>query len=143
MLQVRLINNQVSGEWQIVFAHARTSVVKDTGSRHPGQKLPMCYPLRLSCGSDGDQLRITRDDIIVYALGDNKYSGEVLATTRRPLPAGATVVAIFFVETGELYDLALSLHRGAPLIPERLNLANRIEMALGSLGVFIPREICH
>jgi hypothetical protein len=142
-VDVKSINNEVSGEWRIVFADVRTPGVTDPDSRHPSQKLPMCYPRRLSCGKSGRQYRIDRHDIIVYALGEREEVGEVLATTRRPLPAGATVVAIFFKETGELFDLALSLHRGAPLIRERLNLANRIEMALGSLGVFIPPEICH
>jgi hypothetical protein len=139
-MQVQSLNNAVDGSWRIGFE----VLSGHFGYRLPGQKLPCCYPLRLVRGDmEHPGLALTHEDIIVYALGENGYTGEVLATTRRPLPAGAMVVAIFFTETGELYDLALSLHRGAPLIQERLNLANRIEMALGSLGVHIPREVCH
>ncbi|HSW78950.1 MAG TPA: hypothetical protein VLF88_02970 [Candidatus Babeliales bacterium] len=142
-MQVRSINTEVSGEWRIRFADIGTPGVDKADYRHPSQKLPCCYVLHLIRGDmEHPGLQISPDDIIVYALGEKKEWGEVLATTRRPLPAGSTVVALFVKESGELYDLALSLHRGAPLIQERLNLANRIEMALGSLGVFIPREIC-
>lgn len=142
-MDVKSINDEVSGEWRIRFADIRTPGVLDPDYRHPSQKLPMCVPLHLCRGGNRELLPIDRHDVIVYALGESAKDGEILATTRRPLPAGAIVVAIFFKETGELFDLALSIHRSGPLVRERLNLANRIEMALGSLSVFIPPEVCH
>ncbi len=136
-MKVRLLNGGVHGGWRIVF-HGLPGKLD---SRHPSQKLPCCYPDYLLCGDGGRTIEIERDDIIVYALGETAETGEVLCTTRRPLPGGTTIVAIFFAETGELFDLALSLDYSGPLIHQRLKLRDRIYMALGSRGVVIPPHI--
>jgi len=72
-------------------------------------------------------------DIVVYTTKElEDPTAEVLSSRWRPLPAGSTVLAVYVNSTNEVFALPGILSRDEVA---RTNLANRIEMALGTRGV--------
>lgn len=80
------------------------------------------------------------DDVIVYADYDLKKRLKHIASSRarHPLPGASRLLAVYSRSEDLLIDCSFSLERWVgPSAGSPLNLANRIEMALGCRGVIL------